>query len=76
MIGDVPKGAPWRCKLGRHKGQENGGTMMFTCPNCGGSYWQRGDYRAVTALADSMIAQGRGDEALSMAQDAVRRGEA
>lgn len=75
MIGDVPKGAPLRCRIGRHTGQEKGGTMCFQCPRCGGTYWQRGDYSAVMALADSMIERGDGDGALRVAQDAVRHGE-
>lgn len=40
MIGKVPKGAPLRCKLHMHIGQERGGLMAFDCPRCGGSYWQ------------------------------------
>ena len=74
MIGDVPKGAPLRCKLGRHTGQENGGTMVFTCSRCGGSFWQTKDYSAVTARADRLIDAGRGEEALDLARDAVKRG--
>lgn len=61
-----------RCKLGKHIGQAQGGTMMFTCSRCGGSFWQRGDYRAVTALADQLIADGKGHEAVRFAHDVVR----
>lgn len=71
MIGDVPKGAPLRCKLHIHTGQELGGTMCFTCLRCGGTFWQRRNYSAVTALGDRMIEEGRGEEAIAMAQTAV-----
>lgn len=72
MIGDVPQGAPLRCTMGRHIGQSGGGTMAFTCPRCGGSYWQTQDMRDVTARADAMIAAG--DEgALDYARDEIRR---
>jgi hypothetical protein len=68
---------PWRCRLGRHIGQESGGTLMFTCPRCGGSYWQSLKHydrlQRVSAAADLMIAAGRADEALKYTQDEVRR---
>lgn len=63
---------PLRCMIGRHTGQENGGTMKFTCPRCGGSFWQPADFRATTALADRMIEGGQADEALEMAQQTIR----
>lgn len=69
MIGDVPQGAPLRCRLRRHVGQENGGTMCFTCSRCGGTYWQPRDHRALTALGDAMIARGEGDAALRMVRE-------
>jgi uncharacterized C2H2 Zn-finger protein len=71
MIGDVPKGAPLRCRLGRHTGQQDGGTMVYMCPRCGGSYWQPHDYSAVTRYADLLIANGQSEEALRFARDAV-----
>jgi hypothetical protein len=72
MIGDVSKGAPRRCKLGRHIGQERGGTMVFTCSRCGGDFWQTADMRAVTAAADARIAAGD-HSAVSWAADEVAR---
>lgn len=62
MIGDVPKGAPLRCRLGRHTGQENGGTMVFTCPRCGGSFWQAPDVRDLTGPADARLTAGEDPE--------------
>lgn len=47
--------------------------MMFTCPRCGGSFWQRADMSHVTARADAMIAAGRSEEALAYARDAIKR---
>jgi hypothetical protein len=73
VIGDIPKGAPLLCKLHRHTGQENGGTMAFTCSRCGGSFWQTKDMSHITAAADLMVAAGRGDEAVEFARDAVKR---
>lgn len=63
------------CMLGRHTGQREGGTMMFTCPRCGGSFWQRKDYSAITRYADMLIALGQADEALRFVRDAVRKGK-
>lgn len=71
-IGDTPKGAPLRCKLGRHRGQEDGGTMAFTCPRCGGSFWQPDDHSTVTAAADAMAAAGDLDGAMRMVREAVQ----
>jgi uncharacterized C2H2 Zn-finger protein len=62
-----------RCLLGRHTGQKEGGTMMFTCPRCGGSFWQKHDLRAVTAHADRLIDAGRSDEALDYARREIKR---
>jgi hypothetical protein len=74
MIGDkVPKGAPLRCRLGRHTGQAEGGTAMYTCPRCGGSYWQTVSMRDVQETADMMINAGRTDEALEYARREIRR---
>lgn len=73
MIGKTPKGAPLRCKFGRHTGQKQGGTMCFECPRCGGTFWQREDFRTVTALADARIARGEGDAAVDWALGEVRR---
>lgn len=61
-----------RCVLGRHTGQENGGTMMFTCPRCRGSYMQPLDFSHVATEADTMIAQGDVSGALRMVRSAVR----
>lgn len=59
MIGDVPRGASLRCRFGRHTGQERGGLMVFTCPRCGGDYWQdRDDYRGALAVADAALVRG------------------
>lgn len=62
-----------RCVLGRHTGQKEGGTLMFTCRRCKGSFWQRADFSDVQVLCDKLIAQGHGREALRVAQDEVRR---
>lgn len=61
------------CRLGRHTGQREGGTMMFTCPRCGESFWQRHDFSGVTAFADRLIDEGRPDDALRYAEDEIRR---
>jgi predicted nucleic acid-binding Zn-ribbon protein len=62
LIGDVPKGAPLRCRMGRHIGQERGGLMVFQCPRCGGSYWQTNPkYRA--AMDQVRVAEDAGDMA-------------
>lgn len=52
--------------------------MLFQCTCCGGSFWQprREGLRAVEAEADLLISAGRGDEALALARDAVRRANA
>jgi uncharacterized protein with PIN domain len=46
---------------------------MFTCPGCGGSFWQTQDFRDVTQRADRLIAQGRVDDARRIAAEEVRR---
>lgn len=48
-------------------------TMMFTCPRCRKSFWQRHDFRAVNVLADAMIAEGRPTEALAFAREEIQR---
>lgn len=60
------------CRLGRHTGQAQGGTLMYTCPDCRGSFWQTHDFSAVTAEADARIAAGD-HSAVDWAQDEVRR---
>lgn len=62
------------CRFGRHTGQADGGTLMFTCPRCGGSFVQPVDYSDVTRYADMLIENGQGEEALRFARDAVRKG--
>lgn len=54
MIGETPKGAPLRCKLGRHvrKGFPEEGLSCYFCERCGGTYWQDKDYSAEIAAAD------------------------
>lgn len=47
-----------RCIFGRHTGQADGGTMMFTCPRCHESFWQRCDYSHVTRAANAAIDRG------------------
>lgn len=74
MIGDTPKGAPLKCRLGRHEGQERGGTMVFTCSNCGGSFWQTKDYSHITVLAEARLALGD-ESAVDWAHDKVKNGE-
>ena len=70
MIGETPKGAPLRCKLRRHTGQERGGLMVYTCPRCGGDFWQRYNPRMREALtkAELMVADGRVAEAVEYAK--------
>lgn len=63
---------PIRCILGRHTGQAQGGTLMFTCPRCRGSFFQRDDYSAVERKADVLIDAGRTDDALRLVRDALR----
>lgn len=76
MIGDVPKGAPFRCRLGRHRGSEPpaGGLSFFTCPDCGGTYHQKKDYSAELAAADRAIDRGDTDLARQIHEGAARRG--
>lgn len=62
-----------RCILGRHTGRREGGTMMFTCPRCRGSFWQTRDYSHVTRAADALIAQDRADEAHELVRRKVGR---
>lgn len=64
---------PLRCMLGRHTGQKQGGTMMFLCPRCGGSYWQTKDFSAVTRRADFLIRTGHAEEGRELARKAVER---
>lgn len=73
MIGDIPQDAPRKCRKGEHIGQEKGGTMVFYCPRCGGSFWQPYELRSLNPIADRMIDEGRGDEAIEMVRDRVRR---
>lgn len=73
MIGDVPKGAPLRCRLGRHTGQERGGTMVFTCKRCGGDYWQPHDYSPVTRAADAALDRGDREGAQRLVRDALKK---
>lgn len=72
MIGDIPKRAPLRCRLGSHVGMESGGTLTFNCTRCGGTYWQPKDLSATTARADALIAQDRSAEAMETAQREIR----
>jgi uncharacterized C2H2 Zn-finger protein len=58
------------CVIGIHTGQREGGTMMFTCPRCRRSLWQRKDYSHLTRAADAAI--DRGDRAA--AERIVREG--
>lgn len=60
------------CKLGRHVGQETGGTMMYTCPRCKGSFWQTQDMSHISAAADLRIAAGD-RSAVVWAHEQVRR---
>lgn len=60
------------CIIGRHAGQEDGGTMMFTCPRCKGSFWQPHDYSAVTSAADRLIDQGDHEGAERLVRSAFR----
>lgn len=62
-----------RCALGLHTGQAEGGTMMFTCPRCGGSFWQRADMSDVTRAADAMLDAGRVDDANAYVREEVKR---
>jgi uncharacterized C2H2 Zn-finger protein len=61
-----------RCIFGLHTGQREGGTMVFYCPRCERSFWQRRDYSHVTAAADRLIEQGRSDEARTLVREALR----
>lgn len=56
------------CQLGRHTGQADGGTMMFTCPRCGGSH----NMRAITVAADMRVEAGD-LSAVDWAHEQVRR---
>lgn len=64
------------CRLGRHTGQAQGGTMMFTCPRCKRSLWQplrhRDRLRAVETEADLRLASGD-HSAVDWAHDEVAR---
>ncbi len=62
---------PLRCRVGLHTGQERGGTLMFTCPGCGGAFWQRRDYSHITRQADAMIDRGDTDGAERLVRDAL-----
>ena len=46
-----------RCLLGLHTGANSpgAGLIMYTCPRCKGSFWQRHDHRAALAAADAAI---------------------
>jgi predicted nucleic acid-binding Zn-ribbon protein len=59
---DVPEGAPLLCRVGRHKGQEAGGLMIFQCPRCGGDYWQT-DPKYTAAMDQVRLAESRDDYA-------------
>lgn len=61
-----------RCAIGVHIGQENGGTMMFWCPRCETSQWQKKDMSRITAEADKRIDQGD-PTALDWAREQIRR---
>lgn len=58
--------------MGRHVGRENGGTQVYTCSRCGGSFWQEHDFSAVTREAEALMAIGEHENALRLAQRAVR----
>jgi hypothetical protein len=44
---------------------------MYTCPHCGGRFWQPKDFAAVTSFADRLIERGRGDEAIAFVEREV-----
>jgi predicted nucleic acid-binding Zn-ribbon protein len=74
MIGDVPKGAGPRCKMGFHKGQERGGLMVFTCPRCGGDFWQTNPkYRAAMERVRVAEAVNDMDEAKRIYEETTGR---
>lgn len=56
-----------------HKGQKEGGTVIFTCPRCGGVFFQRHDFSAVTKRADALISEGQSEEALRLAREEIQR---
>jgi uncharacterized C2H2 Zn-finger protein len=64
-----------RCMVGLHTGQREGGTMMFTCPRCRRSFWQRKDYSEITRYADILIENGQADEAQQLVREAVSKGK-
>lgn len=57
--------------IGRHTGQSDGGTMMFTCPRCRRSFWQPRDYSRATREADELIDAGDFDGARRVVRDAL-----
>lgn len=63
MIGDVPRGAPIRCRLGFHKPLPGAGLYIYTCARCAGAYWQRKDYSGAVRAADRAIDRGDFDGA-------------
>jgi uncharacterized C2H2 Zn-finger protein len=61
------------CKAGRHTGQAQGGTLMFTCPRCKRSFWQVEDYSDLTRLGDEMIDRGDIEGAKAMVRRELTR---
>jgi hypothetical protein len=68
----VPEDAPARCKRGYHRGQERGGTMGFTCTDCGGFYEHEYDFSGLTVVGDMMANAGMGEEAVEMTRQRIR----
>jgi hypothetical protein len=66
MIGEVPKGAPLRCRLGRHTGSEP--------PAGGGTFHQKKDYSAQLRAADAAIDRGDLDLADRIHREAANPG--
>lgn len=64
MIGDVPKGAPIRCRLGFHKRKPDEGLLCYYCDRCDGTYWQdRPGARAALTAVEVAESHGNMDEA-------------
>lgn len=71
MIGDVPAGAPLRCRLGQHKPKPGGGLSVYKCALCEGVFWQPLEVREQLKYAEAAIKRDDWEEARRIHREAL-----